>query len=197
MKFSVVLFPLLLVVLFYSCKKKDDEGIKVYVPNHIKAMAPYTQGQRVNFSNGSGHNIQADVSINSVFYNVGVCGSCANHPNPETLTYTLKVGTANFAAFVLTPDTYIQLTVYSPINNYQSSAGFNFSAEKDVPQHSCVVTWSQRCLSSITLNGKTFTNVLEISSSSPDLNAPQKAYHTVSKGLVGFTFQNGTIYTLD
>lgn len=193
MKLNSLLF--LLIIAFSSCKKSEPAGPKVYVPAYLKAMAPYTDGQSVSFSDGAGQVVQAVVSITSKLEFTGVCGSCASIPNREIITYSLNAGTSKFIVFNISPDTYIPLTIYSPINNFHFAVGFDFSVESGVSQGSCVAR-RQACLPSITLNGKTFTNVLEITSMGDPISIVT-AYHTVSQGIVGFKYANGTTYALD
>lgn len=193
-KIIISLF-LLLIIAFSSCKKDEPAGPKVYVPAYLKAMVPYTNGQTVTFSNGAGQLVSATVSITSRFYYNGVCSSCASAPNPEIITYTLNAGTNRFMVFEVTPETYISLSIYSPMDSYQLTGALDFSVESGVSQGSCFAQ-RQACLPSITLNGKTFTNVLEITAiAGPSTIA--KAYHTVSQGIVGFIHKNGTTYALD
>lgn len=185
----------LFIIAFSSCKKDEPAGPKVYVPAYLKAMAPYTNGQSVSFNNGSGQVVNATVSITSKFAYNGVCGSCASTPNPETITYSLNAGPNKFIVFDISPDTYIPLSIYSPLDNFQSRGGFDFSVELGISQGSCFAQ-RQTCVPSITLNGKTFTNVLEIAT----MGGPSpvvKAYHTVSQGVVGFRHANGMTYTLE
>jgi hypothetical protein len=98
-------------------------------------------------------------------------------------------------SFIVTPETYIGLSIYSPVDNYQVAGGFDFSVESGVSQGSCFAQ-RQACLPSVILNGKTFTNVLEITAMGGSSSAV-KAYHTVSHGIVGFKHSNGTTYALD
>ena len=198
MRPTVILNLLLLLTIgINSCKKSDDlPGYKVYVPAYLKAMAPYTNGQSVSFSNGSGQTVTATVSITSKFSLSGICGSCTNQPNNEIITYSLKVGSYRFIEFVITPDTYIGLSIYSPVDNYQSGSSFDFSVDAGVSHGSCFAQ-RQVCLPSITLNGKTFTEVLEITALAFPSQNLVKAYHTVSQGVVGFKYTNGTTYNLE
>ena len=184
-----------MIIAFSSCKKDEPAGPKVYVPAYLKAMVPYTNGQTVSFSNGSGQVVNATVYITSKFYYNGVCSSCASAPNPEIITYTLNAAINRLMVFNVTPETYIGLSIYSPLDNYQLVGGFDFSVESGVSQGSCFAQ-RQACLPSITLNGKTFTNVLEITAMAGPSSAI-KAYHTVSQGIVGFRHANGTTYALD
>lgn len=186
----------LLIIAFSSCKKSTTERTKVYVPAYLKAMAPYTNGQSLSFRNGSGQVVNATVSITSTFSSSPVCGGCPDVPNPELLTYSLNAGTNKFIVLEMSPESYINLSVYSPLDNFQSRGGFNFSVDAGLTHGSCFAQ-GQTCLSSISLNGKTFTDVVEITASFSGSSSPVKAYHTVSQGIVGFKYANGTAYALD
>ena len=181
----------LLIITCNSCKDKFKTGPEEYVPAYIKAMVPYTNGQTLSFSNGSGQIITATVSVTSKFTYSGVCSNCSSTPNPEIITYTLNAGANKFMEFIVDPQPYVRFTIYSPLQNYQFANNFNFLVEPGVAQLSCVAG-GQVCLPSITLNGKTFINVVEISGTGQD-----RAYHTASQGIVGFKYANGTIYTLN
>jgi hypothetical protein len=187
---------LFFLVIFSSCKKSEPDGIKVYVPAYLKAMLPYTNGQSVAFSNGSGQTLNASVAIVSTFYNTGVCGSCASSSNPELLTYTVSVGANKFFVFKLNPEPYIYLSVYSPVDNYVNAGAFDFLGQNGISQPSCGAA-GQACLTSITLNGITYTDVLEITVESTFVTNLRKAYYTVDKGLVGFVYANGTTNNLN
>ena len=185
-----------LIITFCACTKSKTERTKVYVPAYLKAMAPYTNGQSLSFSNGSGQVVNATVSITSTFSSSPVCGGCPDVPNPEQLTYSLNSGTNKFIVFEMSPETYITLSVYSPLDNFQSRGGFNFSVDAGLIHGSCFAQ-GQTCLSSIILNGKTFTDVVEITAVFSGSSSLVKAYHTVSQGIVGFKYANGTIYALN
>ena len=159
-------------------------------------MAPYTNGQSVNFSNGSGQVVNATVSITSAFSSTPICSGCPDVPNPEQLTYSLNAGANKFIVFEMSPEAYITLSVYSPLDNFQSKGGFNFSVDAGLIHGSCFAQ-GQTCLSSITLNGKTFTDVVEITAVFSGSTSPVKAYHTVNQGIVGFKYTNGTTFALD
>jgi hypothetical protein len=194
---NIINLFILLLIASSSCKKfKDyDDCPKVYVPSYIKAMVPYSAGQSVSFSNGSGQVVNATVSITSKFVYTPVCSACGNPYNGEYITYSLNAGSNKFMIFIVTPDTYIPFDIYSPLDNYQIPGGFTFEVEPGVSQGSCYVP-RQVCLTSITLNGKTFTNALEITSQGGG-SSVVKVYHTVSQGIVGFRYANGTTYALD
>jgi len=187
----------LLIIVFNSCKKANPNFPEIYVPAYLKAMVPYTDGQSVSFSNGTGQVVNATVSITSTFVYTPVCSSCGSPYNGENISYTLNAGSNKFMEFTVKPYSYIQFTIYSPHNNYQPAGAFNFSVESGVSQGSCFAQ-GQTCLSSIILNGKTFTNVLEIAKQAP-AGSPYivKVYHTVSQGIVGFAYGNGTTFALN
>lgn len=191
MRSTIILCLSFLLISFTACKKNENEAPKIYVPAYIRAMAPYTNGQVVSFSNGTGMVVQSTVNITSKFEYDGVCGSCtANH---ESITYTFKAGPAVFIKYVLSTQPYYALNIASPLDNYVGGGIFDFIGFPDVSQFSCGAQ-NHACYPSITLNNKTFTDVLEVSSASSTL---VKAYFTVSRGIVGFKHSNGTVFALD
>lgn len=193
MKINILIYLLCVSLAFITCKKSDDEVTKEYVPAYLKAMMPYTNNQAVSFSNGSGMTVNAIVTISSAFSNFGICSGCGNLTNPEKLTYTFNAGANKFFEFSLTPQPNIGLSIYSPMNSYQLGFGFTFLVES-TSQPSCGAL-NQVCLPSITLNGRTFTNVLELAP--PGSTTISKAYYTVSQGLVAFAYTSGVAFTLN
>lgn len=194
MKSNTFISLLSLLIIFSACKKSNPTGPKVYVPAYLKAMGPYTNGQSVSFSNGAGQTINATVSITTRWSHTGVCSSCAAYSNLESITYTFNAGPNKFIVLGIGTEPYIFLSIYSPQDNYQLIGGFNFLVDPATSFGSCGAQ-SQACLASATLNGKTFTNVLEITGGGP--SSVVKAYHTLSQGIVGFKHANGSIYALD
>jgi len=194
---SIITIALLsaLFITFNSCKKTGSNGPKVYVPAYIKAVVPYIEGQSVSFSDGSGQVVNATVSITNKFQYSGACGNCPPPVNNEIITYTLNAGANKFMEFIVTTDTYIHLYLYSPLDSYQLIAGLSFSVDEGVSHLSCFAQ-RQACFPSITLNGKTFTNVTEITTMGGS-SSVAKAYHTLNQGIVGFVHKNGKIYTVD
>jgi len=132
MNSKAIISLLSLVILSFSACKEKSVRTKVYVPAYLKAMAPYTNGQSVNFSNGSGQVVNATVSITSAFSSTPICSGCPDVPNPEQLTYSLNAGSNKFIVLEMSPEAYITLSVYSPLDNFQSKGGFNFSGSGTV-----------------------------------------------------------------
>jgi len=186
MKIAKLISGLLLLVAFSACKKDESNGIKVYVPSYLKAMAPYTNGQTVVFKNGTGQTITSTVSVYSRFYYTGACSSCASSNNPELITYTLSVGANKFVTFDLTPDPYILFDIYSPLNNYQPGGSFKMLVQDGVSLPVCGAIW-HTCLPSITLNGVVYTDVLELSVNPASTGPIRKASQKPGLDLKGFS----------
>ena len=180
------------LVLVVSCKK--DKVPTTYVPDYLKEMLPYQNGQTIRF-NGNYGVIDAIISASSGFVTKSACSSCEPYVREEYLEYRFNVGTKPFVKFSVDVRPNVFLGIYSPMANFQSGGGFDFLTKEGIPQPICDGP-RQTCLSTLILNGKSYSNVLEIRNGT---SADQiiKAYYTVEKGLIGFAYGNGSIYYLD
>ena len=84
----------------------------------------------------------------------------------------------------------------SPEHVFQIGGGFDFATETGISQPVCSGP-RQTCIPSITLNGRTYLNVLEVRNGTPPVDQIHKAYYTISQGLVGFVYGNGITYSLE
>lgn len=181
-----------------SCKKEDaTESLAVTnVPAYLKQMLPYTNGQTVRYTKGPGSSLQATVSITTDTSVKSSCATCAPYAKDEFMSYYFKVGNTPFITLGIDNRPIIFMTIMSPEHTYQIGGGFDFNTQTGVSQPACSGP-RQACIPSITLNGRTYQNVLEISNGNPPVDQIQKAYYTVSQGLIGFVYGNGTAYSLE
>ncbi|AXY73168.1 hypothetical protein D3H65_03900 [Paraflavitalea soli] len=190
-------YPLLILLSFLLmaglCNKEKTNA--VYVPDHLKLMLPYTNGQVVQYSSPVGRVVQATVAITSRIAKKAYCASCDPSVLEETISYVFTASGKTFVNISVDTRPRIFMSVYSPLDNFQVGAGFDFETMEDVAQVSCNAP-RQSCLSSVVLNGKTYTNMLQVISGASADAQLTKAYYTVNKGLIGFAYGNGTTYTL-
>ncbi len=196
MKTVVSLSVIFFIILSASCKKNNEKDITIYVPAYLKQMLPYTNAQTIRYTKGSSSTIQATVTIESGFSLHSSCASCAPYSNEEYITYYFKVGNTAFVTIVIDNRPIIFMSIMSPEHSFQIGGGFDFATETGIAQPVCSGP-RQTCIPSITLNGKTYLNVLEISNGTPPVDQIQKAYYTVSQGLIGFVYGNGITYSLE
>ena len=191
MKTIIIVCITFLFVLLTSCKK--DKVPTTYVPDYLKQMLPYHDGQTIRF-NGNYGVIDAIISAKSGFITKSSCPSCDPYIREEYLEYHFNVGTTRFVKISVDVRPNVFLGIYSPLANFQSGGGFDFLTKEGLPQFICNGP-RQTCLTSIVLNGKTYFNVLEIRNGT---SADQiiEAYYSVEKGLIGFAYGNGSIYYL-
>jgi hypothetical protein len=196
-----IIISLCLISLLFvraSCKKDDDvqSDTTIYVPAYLKQMLPYTNGQTIRYTKGSGSPIQATLSITTDFSVKSNCPSCAPYSREEYKTYYFKVGNMPFITLGIDNRPIIFMSIMSPEHTFQIGGGFDFNTQSGIAQPACSGP-RQACISSISLNGRTYQNVLEVSNGNPPVDQIQKAYYTVSQGLIGFVYGNGTTYSLE
>lgn len=184
----------LLLIAITSCKK--DTINTVYVPSWLRQMIPYTNGQSVSFINSSGGIIQVTVTESNSFVEKSSCPGCTPYVREESIKWKFFSGSSNFADIQVDNRPNVFMSIMSPLDNYQIGGGFDFLTQDGSSQFICSGP-RQTCIPSITLNGKTFTNVLEITNGSPVANRLYRAYYTLSKGLVGYIYGNGDGYALN
>lgn len=190
-------YSLLIVLSFLLmagiCNKEKTNA--VFVPDHLKLMLPYTNGQVLRYTSPFGRVVEATVAINSRIAKKAYCASCDPSVLEETISYVFTASGKTFANMAVDTRPKIFMSIYSPLDNFQVGAGFDFETMDETPQASCNAP-RQSCLSSIVLNGKTYAHVLEVISGASGDAQLTKAYYTVSKGLIGFAYGSGITYTL-
>jgi hypothetical protein len=196
MKTVLSLSVIFIIIFFSSCKKNNEKDINIYVPAYLKQMLPYTNGQTIRYTKGSGTPIQATITMETAFSLRSSCAGCEPYSNEEYITYYFKVGGTTFVTLVIDNRPIIFMSIMSPEHIFQIGGGFDFATEIGVAKPICNGP-RQICIPSITLNGKTYLNVLEISNGTPPVDQIQKAYYTVSQGLIGFVYGNGITYSLE
>ncbi len=192
MKKNITLIIILIVVLFSSCKK-DKVGI-TYVPKYLKQMLPYSNGQTISFTDSTGNTLDATISVASAIIEKSNCASCPVYAKDEYINYNFFVGTHPFVQISVDVRPYIFMGIFSPLDNYQQGNGFDFMVEEGKSQPVCNGP-RQTCLSSIVLNGRIYTNILEVISGATDSMQLTKAYYSATQGLIGFKYGSGFTYT--
>lgn len=193
MKIYSLLTVLSFLFMAGSCKKEKTPSM--FVPEYLKKMLPYRNGQVVRYANPFGRSVEATVAINSRIIKKANCPSCDASVLEETIGYVFTSGGKTFVNISIDTRPHIFMSIYSFIDNFQVGAGFDFETMEDVPQPSCNAP-RQSCLSSVMLNGNWYTDVLQVISGASGDAQLTKAYYTVSKGLIGFAYGSGITYTL-
>jgi len=197
MKTYISVFFLFFLSLTSSCHKDLGPDIPAsYVPESLKQMLPYKNGQVIRFISSSGHLIEASISIQSTIVEKHNCQSCPVYEREEIISYTFSAGTRTFVQVTVDTRPFLFIRIFSPADNYVSFRDFTFDIMPGVSQAVCNLP-RQSCVSSVTLNGTTYTNVsVRLTDGGLAANDIIKAYHTTAKGLVGFEYGNGNIYSL-
>ena len=195
-RYITVLF-LFFLLLTSSCHKDLGPEIPIsYVPGSLKQMLPYKNGQVIRYISNSGHLIEASISIQTIIMDKHRCQGCPVYEREEIITYTFSAATGTFIQITVDTRPFIFIKIFSPVDNYISFRDFTINTIDGVPQPACNQP-RHSCVPVITLNGTTYTDVL-IRTTDGGLAAKDiiKAYHSSSKGLVGFEYGDGTIYSL-
>jgi len=190
---SAISILILSLLISGSCKK--DKVDKTYIPAYLEKMVPYKNNQTINFITTNGGILPTSVTVSRGFTEKSNCVGCAPYAIEEYANYEFKDGVHPFIRISIDVRPNIFMNIFSPADNYQIGNGFDFLTQEGSPQFLCNGP-RQTCLSSIVLNGTTFTNVLEIISGASGPNDLVKAYYTVEKGLVGFKYGNGYTFSL-
>lgn len=186
-------FAIFLLLTLFSCKKDTVET--KYVPAWIKQMLPYTNGQVVTFVNGSGHEVQAVIEMKYGYVEKSACAGCDPYVREQWVSINFTVAARPFINMSADVRPDIFLTIFSPLDNFQVGAGFDFKTEEGVAKPSCSAP-RQTCVGTKILNGTTYPDVLEVISGATASNVLTKAYFTISKGVIGFAYGDGTTYSL-
>lgn len=176
------------------CNKEKTNAM--FVPDHLKLMLPYTNHQVVRFASPFGRVVEATIAINSRIAKKAYCASYDPSVLEETISYVFTASGKTFVHIAVDTRPKIFMSIYSPLDNFQVGAGFDFETLEEAAQYSCNAP-RQSCLSSVVLNGKTYTHVLEVISGASGDAQLAKAYYTVNKGLIGFAYGSGITYTLE
>ena len=190
---SIILYYICALALIASSCTKERIDI-TYVPSYLKQMLPYTHGQVIRFIDTNGQTIEALISKRTDFVNKASCANCDPYAKEEYIEYTFSVGIHSFISLSVDNRPFLFMSILSPYDNYKIGGGFNFEVEAGISQPLCNGS-RQTCLASITLNGKTYSDVLEVISGATEMNQLTKAYYTVNKGLIGFVYGNGMAFT--
>ena len=191
-KNKISLLLLFASVLLFSCKK--DKIDTVYVPDYLKQMLPYSDGQIIHFVDSNGETTEATIIMTSGFQEKSNCPSCPVYIREEYYKYAFKVGNRQFIQLDVDVRPNIFMSIFSPLDDFQFGAGFDFMTQDRVAQFICNGP-RQTCINSIILNGKIYTNVLEIISGAVAADQLTKAYYSTTLGLIGFRYGNGFTYT--
>ncbi len=177
----------------FSCKKDKIETI--YVPDHLRKMLPYTNGQIIRFANGGGNIIETKAELRSGMVEKAYCAGCETYRKEEYIECKFNIGLYNFVTFSVDNRPNIFMSIMSPRDNYQQGSGFDFLTAENASQPICNGP-RQTCLGTVTLNGDVYNDVLEVISGATQADKLTKAYYTVAKGLIGFAYGDGLLYSL-
>lgn len=183
-------FTLLLVLA--SCKKNG--GTTHYVPENLKQLVPYSHGQQIKFSSGSTEVIST-VEIKASHVPLINCIICNRYDFEENIVFKFMTGNKVFVQLQLDLRPTIFMRILSPLHSYVSGESFDMMVNSGELSFACSAN-RHNCLTTVTLNGKQYTDILEISSVNQGADIITQAYYSKIKGLVGFKYGNGTIFTL-
>lgn len=182
-----------IIVIASSCKKNDE--VIHYVPDNLKQMTPYTNGQQLVFSSGASQ-VNATVSIQTSIIPLVNCIICDRYEFEENIAIKFMVGNAVFVDMFLDIRPFIFMKIKSPIDNFIISGNFDVFVISEQVAFACSAV-KHNCLPSVTINGKQYFDVVEITSGGiPEPNLLAKAWYSKTKGLIGFIYGSGLLYNL-
>jgi hypothetical protein len=196
MRTSISLYALLLLCLMAACSKKEQVQT-LFLSDQLRQMVPYGNGQVVRFTNGQGTTIEAAVNVKRGTTKKSACATCEAYVYEEFMEVNMTVGGKPFVNMSVDSRPIVFMSIFSPEDNYQIGAGFDFATIEGTSQPSCNAP-RQTCFDSLSIGGgMTYNRILEISNGVSNSSSQlTKAYYTVSRGLVGFAYGNGITYRL-
>ena len=192
MKTTFLLPALFMLITFISCKSDNDIPV-TRVPDHLRAMVPYQNGQTIKYSLEGAAPLVAQVAVTTEVNSISPCQGCEATQKIEVLRFDFTINGRPFINGSVDNRPVVFLSIFSPQDNFQTGGGFDFLTPESGSQFLCNGP-RQTCLPSIVLAGRTFTNVLEISNGN-DPDKLTRAYYTLDKGLVGFAYGDGTAFS--
>lgn len=194
MRTSISWCTLFLLCLMAACSKKEQVQT-LRLSAELRRMLPYVDGQTVSFTNGQGTTIEAKVNVKKGTTKKSACNNCEEYVYEEFMECNMTVGGKQFVQMSVDSRPLVFMSIYSPEDNYQVGAGFDFATIEGTSQPSCNAP-RQTCLDSVSVGGgTTYNRVLEITNGvGNSSNQLVKAYYTVNRGLVGFSYGNGITY---
>jgi len=184
-----------IIFLATSCRKKDDVELWKIPPN-VRQLLPYTEGQKITFSSPQGGSLQTTIKLSSEVTSERISNGVRY--KVEILNYKMMIGSQPLVEGSIGSVYVIFLSIWSPLDNYQRGGGFDVLTDDKEAKLLCN-TGRQTCLPTVTLNGKTFNNVILVSGGTVNGIGDHltKAWYTAEKGLLGFAYNNGITYVRD
>ncbi|MBC7935110.1 MAG: hypothetical protein H7Y86_07105 [Rhizobacter sp.] len=192
MQQKLLLISLVFIIFGYGCK--DDQSTTIATPAYLKAIVPYVQGQTFKYKASGGGIINVTMNVSSHFQSQAACSGC-EETVVEKVRYSFNTNGGLMVEMNIDNRPIIFMTIWSPTENLQLGTGFDLMTANGTATLLCN-TGNQVCLPSVTLNGRTFTDVIELTNG----NQPDKitrAYYNLQQGLVGFVYGNGLTYRLE
>lgn len=189
-----IFFHLIAIIslsLLFACNK-DKVTIR-RIPDNVHRILPYVEGQAIRFVSNNGNSLTSKVTLKTEI--IGPFISNGETFKVETMSYKLMMGTQPLVEGSIDNNYIVFMNIWSPEDNYKKGVGFDFYTDQIAAKPLCSGP-RQTCVSMVTLNGKTFNDVLKIengSSYSP-YDYLSKAWFSVDKGLIGFQYYSGTTY---
>lgn len=195
MRTNISWCALFLLFLVVACRK--DKIPTLQASPELKKMLPYHNGQIVRYASTQGRVVEAVVTAKTGVIKKSACANCDAYIYEEYMecVFTAINVSRPFVHMSVDNRPTVFMTIHSPEDNYQVGGGFDFTTIEGTSQPSCTAP-RQTCLDSLVLNGKTYSKVLEVISGANGSTQLTKAYYTVNKGLLGFTYGNGNTYLL-
>ncbi len=197
MRTSISWCALFILCLLAACSKKEQDLQTLFLSDQLKQMLPYGNGQTVKFTSNQGATIEAAVNVKRGTTKKSACATCEAYVYEEFMEINMTVGGKPFINMSVDSRPIVFLSIFSPEDNYQIGAGFDFATIEGTSQPSCNAP-RQMCFDSLAIGGTyTYNRVLEISNGvSNSSNQLTRAYYTVNRGVIGFAYGNGITYRL-
>lgn len=197
MKYLSITLLLVIVVLAFAgcdndpCADREYQAINPVVADHI----PYTQGQIVKFKTSNGDNFTATAKRVSEVSRPDAPLICQDY-----LYVTLKTGGKLFAEYVVRgsveKDSTLQMSLYTLRTN--NGDGMQIIISNDGAMQSTFYNTTSMQHPSITIDGKTYEQVLEINYGQKDIPADSdltRLYYNKTYGIIQYTTLNGITTT--
>jgi hypothetical protein len=156
MRTSISLCVLFLLCFMAACSKKEQVQT-LFLSDQLKQMLPYGNGQVVRFSNGQGTTIEAAVNVKRGTTKKSACANCDAYIYEEFMEVNMTVGSKPFVTMSVDNRPIVFMSIFSPEDNYQIGAGFDFATIEGTSQPSCNAP-RQTCFDSLSVGGGTAYN---------------------------------------
>jgi hypothetical protein len=189
---KIFLFVILGATSLLVCCKRKIAIIEL--ASYKSGMMPYKHGQQAVFASNINDTVVTTIKDIREILERAPCANCATDQRIVVYRYQFMKGDKQFALIETDNRPLINVTVRDKFSNYQRGHVFSIITN-EITSFSCDEA-RHNCLDSVVLNGKTFKNVLEISTGSTDATSVNISYYSKTLGFIGFKYSNGETYVL-